>query len=347
MVKSLILGVAGAELTPFENQLIRTHDPLGMILFGRNCIDRDQIAKLTASFRALVGRDDAPVLIDQEGGRVQRIKPPMAPKYPSGKFYDALYQLSSVEAVEAAELGGFLIGCDLNALGIDVDCCPVADVRRNSTHDVIGDRALGYNAKQVGVLAGAQAAGLLRAGVMPIVKHCPGHGHSQCDSHHDLPVVGEATFDELKQTDFKPFADLNHLPAFMTAHLLYLALDQDAPATTSRPIIQNIIRQEIGFAGLLFSDDISMNALSGDISQRTTAAFAAGCDIVLHCNGVSSEMEQALGATPVLAGESLTRANIALPSRYSSTETATAGNTERFQTLMARVGFEFTMSASS
>jgi beta-N-acetylhexosaminidase len=261
--------------------------------------------------RDAVGRDDAPVLIDQEGGRVQRMGPPHWPAYPPGRAYGAMAGNDPSYRREIARLGARLMAHDLRAVGIDVDCVPVLDVPVAGAHDVIGDRAYGRDPETVAVLGRAAAEGLIAGGVLPVIKHIPGHGRAGADSHHDLPVV-TASREELERQDFVPFRHLADMPLAMTAHVVYTALDPERPATTSSVIISDIIRDHMRYDGLVMSDDLSMNALKGSLAERAEAAFAAGCDMGLHCNGRLDEMEAVAAATPELAGEARRRAEAAL-----------------------------------
>jgi beta-N-acetylhexosaminidase len=311
--RAFICAVAGTTLTPAERAFLREAEPWGLIVFRRNVETPAQLRRLTESFREAVGRD-APVLVDQEGGRVQRLGPPHWPSYPPGAAYAGLYQRNAGEGERAAYLGARLIGSDLAAVGIDVDCLPVADVPVAGADPVIGDRAYGNCPEQVAVLARAVAEGLLAAGVLPVLKHIPGHGRARVDSHQALPVVetGRATLDA---TDFAAFRLLADLPLGMTAHVVYTAIDALAPATTSVTVVHDVIREAIGFRGLLMSDDISMGALSGSVEQRCRGAIAAGCDMVLHCSGELVQMHAVAGAVPELGGESAARAAAALARR--------------------------------
>ncbi|HQF30352.1 MAG TPA: beta-N-acetylhexosaminidase [Hyphomicrobiales bacterium] len=310
-VRAYISGCAGTELKPEERALFADAPPWGLILFLRNCESPEQIEALVASFRELVGRVDAPVLIDQEGGRVQRLRPPLAPNYPPAARFGALHGLDAQAGIAAARLGARLIGADLAALGINVDCLPVLDLGLPVTHKVIGDRAYGGDMATVITLGRAVCEGLLSAGVLPVIKHIPGHGRAMADSHLELPVVATPAA-ELAATDFVPFAALADMPLAMTAHVVYSALDAERPATTSPTVISEIIRGHIGFSGLLMSDDLSMKALAGSFAARTEAAIAAGCDVVLHCNGEFDEMAEVAAAAPALSGEAERRANAAL-----------------------------------
>lgn len=312
-VAAFICGASGPKLTADEIAFFRDADPWGFILFKRNCETPDQIRALTDRMRDAVGRD-APVLIDQEGGRVQRLGPPQWPAYPTGRTYGDVFARSPEDGLAAARLGARLIAADLRALGIDVDCLPVLDVPVEGAHDVIGHRAYGLTPDVVSELGRAAASGLLDGGVLPVIKHIPGHGRAGVDSHHQLPVVTTPR-EELEATDFPPFRDAAALPLAMTAHVVYADLDPDAPATTSKTVIDEVIRGFIGFDGCLMSDDVSMQALSGSIGTRTAAAIAAGCDLALHCNGVLAEMVAVASAAPALAGHAARRAEAALAAR--------------------------------
>ena len=312
-MRAFITGLAGAALTTAERHFVQEAAPLGLILFKRNVTTPDAMRRLIAEFRTAVGRH-APVLVDQEGGRVQRLGLPHWPIYPPGAAYGAVFDRDPDAGLRAARLGGRLIANDLAQLGIDVDCAPVADVPAVGADPVIGNRAYGSDPAKVAALAGAFAAGLMEGGVLPVLKHLPGHGRATADSHQRLPVVtaDRATLDG---TDFAAFRPLCDLPLGMTAHVVFTAVDPVAPATTSANIVKHVIRDSIGFTGLLMSDDISMGALSGSLSERTRAAIAAGCDVVLHCNGVLSEMVDVAAEAPALAGAAARRAGAALAAR--------------------------------
>lgn len=309
-VRAFVSGCSALSLTEEEVRLFRTASPWGLILFARNIDSPDQVRGLIGAFRDAVGWA-APVLVDQEGGRVQRLRPPHWRDFPPAARYGALYAGDAMAGIEAARLGGRLIGAQLRALGITVDCAPVLDLRFTRTHAVIGDRAFGADAEAVATLARAMCEGLLAAGVLPVVKHIPGHGRATADSHLELPVV-DADAASLARTDFLPFRLLRDMPMAMTAHILYTALDADKPASLSAAIIGQVIRAGIGFDGLLVSDDVSMKALRGPIGERCRALFAAGCDMALHCNGDLAEMEEVAAAAPELAGAAKARAEAAL-----------------------------------
>ncbi|HYA06280.1 MAG TPA: beta-N-acetylhexosaminidase [Xanthobacteraceae bacterium] len=332
-MRAFITGVAGPALTDAERRFIREAEPWGLILFKRNVADPGSVRGLIDAFRAAAGWQ-APVLIDQEGGRVQRLGPPHWPSYPPGAAYGAVYDRRRDTGLAAAKLGARLIAADLAALGIDVDCAPIADVPVAGADPVIGDRAYGTEPAKVAALAGAFAAGLLEGGVLPVLKHIPGHGRATADSHEKLPVVNaeQAT---LKTSDFAAFRPLAALPLGMTAHVVFTAFDRVAPATTSATIVRDVIRDSIGFAGLLMSDDISMGALSGSLAERTAAAIAAGCDMVLHCNGKMPEMLAVAAAAPQLAGEAARRAAGALALRKPAAPIDAAASRAEFFKLMA------------
>ncbi len=300
MPKAVIFGCTGQALSATERAFFAEHNPLGFILFARNVATPDQVRELVAALRDSVGRPEAPVLIDQEGGRVARLRPPHWRAAPPAAEIAALADRNIDAACEAAWLNARLIGAELRGLGIDVDCAPVADVPVAGSHDVIGDRAYGTDPGRVATIARAAALGFIDAGVLPVIKHMPGHGRARADSHLELPVV-DTPREVLETTDFLPFRALADMPWAMTAHVLYSALDRERPATTSAAIIRDIIRGHIGFDGVLVSDDLSMKALGGSFAERTTAAIAAGCDVVLHCNGDFAEMEQVASAAPALS----------------------------------------------
>jgi beta-N-acetylhexosaminidase len=310
MTKAFICGVSSVTLTDDERDFLRVHQPWGLILFKRNVQSPNQISALTKEFREIVGRADAPVLIDQEGGRVQRMGLPVWPKYPPAARFNAL-SVSTQRKAELVRLSAHLMGLDLRACGINVDCLPVLDVPAPGGHNVIGDRAYAEDPERVALLGAAAAEGLMQAGVLPVMKHVPGHGRAGADSHLELPRV-DATMKELEAADFVPFQKLAHLPMAMTAHVVYSAIDPTGPATTSRKVVQEIIRQAIGFDGLLMSDDLSMKALSGSFAERTQALFAAGVDMALHCNGQLDEALPVAEASPRLDGKAAERAAKAL-----------------------------------
>lgn len=308
--RAFIVGCAGLTATPDETAFFRDADPWGFILFKRNIDTPQQVGSLTAALREAVGRADAPILIDQEGGRVQRMGSPHWPAYPPGAAYRRLVQ-DDLTGRALARLGAQLIAHDLRQVGINVDCLPVLDVPVPGAHDVIGDRAYGRDPRSVAAYGRAAAEGLLAGAVLPVVKHIPGHGRAFADSHEALPVV-QASREELEASDFEPFRVLADMPLAMTAHVVYTALDPHRPATTSPKVMAEVIRGHIGYDGLVMSDDLSMNALSGTLGERARAAFQAGCDVALHCNGRLEEMQAIASEAPILAGDPLRRAQVAL-----------------------------------
>jgi len=312
--RAFITGVSGLAPTHAEREFIRAERPWGFILFRRNIETPSQVSVLVSELRDLVGDADAPILIDQEGGRVQRLGPPHWPVYPPGAVFGALYDVDSQLGLTAARLSSRLIAADLADLGINVDCLPLADVPVSRADAVIGNRAYGTDPNKVATIARAVAEGLEQGGVLPVLKHIPGHGRATADSHFRLPRV-DTPRSELERTDFAAFQPLSDLPMAMTAHVVFSALDPVHPATTSATIIEQVIRGAIGFQGLLMSDDVSMNALAGSIADRTRAIAAAGCDMVLHCNGSLAEMREVAAGTPELTGRALKRAEQALAAR--------------------------------
>jgi beta-N-acetylhexosaminidase len=332
--RAFIAGLAGAVPTDEERAFFRDADPWGLIVFKRNIETPDQVRRLTEGFRAVVGRA-APVLVDQEGGRVQRLGPPHWPAYPPGAAYGQLYDRDPEEGLAAARLGARLIASDLAAVGIDVDCWPLADVPIAGADTVIGGRAYGTTPDKVAAIAGAIAEGLREGGVLPVVKHIPGHGRATADSHHQLPVV-TANRPDLEATDFRAFRLLAGLPLAMTAHVVFTAIDPVTPATTSATMVREVIRGLIGFDGVLMTDDISMQALSGTLGARSWAAIEAGCDMVLHCNGRLDEMHEVAAAVPPLAGAAERRAAAALAWRRGGPDIDIAAARSRFAALMAR-----------
>jgi len=282
--RAFITGITGTELSAAEREFIVTERPWGFILFKRNVANPSQIAALNAELRTVLGDADAPILIDQEGGRVQRLGPPNWPVYPPGAAFGRLYDTDSALGLTAARLSARLIADDLIQTGVTVDCLPLADVPVAGADAVIGDRAYGTEPGKVAAIARAVTDGLEQGGILPVLKHIPGHGRATADTHFSLPVV-DTLESVLEKTDFAAFQALADLPMAMTAHVVFSAVDAAHPATTSAKMIERVIRGSIGFQGLLMSDDVSMNALAGSIAERTRAAFAAGCDVVLHCNG--------------------------------------------------------------
>ncbi len=304
--RAAIFGLSGPSLSGRERDLFRAADPLGFILFQRNCIKPDQVRDLICDLKDCVGRDDTPILIDQEGGRVQRLKPPQWRAAPAGARFAALADHHEDDAVEAAWLNARMLAEELAALGITVNCAPVLDIPSPGAHAIIGDRAHGATPERVALLGRAISAGLLAGGVLPVIKHIPGHGRAGVDSHAALPVV-DADRATLERTDFAPFCALSAMPWAMTAHVVYTALDPDRPATTSARVIGEVVRDWIGFEGLLVSDDLCMNALSGSMAERAEATLSAGVDVVLHCNGNHAEMEAVAAVSPPLGPQTRDR----------------------------------------
>lgn len=306
----VIFGLAGPELGVDERALFQKYPPAGYILFQRNCVDPDQIRALTAELKALAGRDDVPILIDQEGGRVARLKPPHWPEFPAARRFAELYARAPVSALDAARFNARAIAETLRLLGITVDCLPVLDVPVEGAHDIIGDRAYGAEPTQVAALGRATLEGLRQGGVVGVVKHIPGHGRARADSHLELPVV-EASAAELAQ-DLAPFTSLADAPMAMTAHVVYSALDADRCATVSPVVIERVIRGEIGFQGLLMSDDLGMKALAGSFADKARACLAAGCDVALHCSGDFAEMREIAEAVPAISAPARDRLEAAM-----------------------------------
>ncbi|MFZ1965493.1 MAG: beta-N-acetylhexosaminidase, partial [Bradyrhizobium sp.] len=311
--------------------------PWGFILFKRNIEAPKQLALLVEQLKKCAGRSDVPILIDQEGGRVQRLGPPHWPAYPPGAVFGTLYDLDPVLGRSAARLSARLIAADLGELGISVDCLPLADVPVAGADAVIGDRAYGTEPGKVAAIARAVTEGLQDGGILPVLKHIPGHGRATADSHLRLPTVSTPK-NELERTDFAAFQPLADLPMAMTAHVVFSALDPVHPATTSATIIRQVIRGVIGFQGLLMSDDVSMNALSGSITERTRAIFSAGCDVVVHCNGKLDEMQEVAAETPELSGKALVRAEQALASRRTPQPFDRAAAWAELKAMMSKAG---------
>src|SRR3974390_300921 len=316
--RAFITGLAGLELSTNERAFLRATLPWGLIILQRNVSTPAQVGAFISSFREAVDAE-APVLVDQEGGRVQRLGPPHWPVYPPGARYGELYDREPAAGLAAARWAGHLIAADLQPLGIDVDCLPLADVPVTGGDPVIGDRAYGNEPGKVAAIAGAIAQGLMAGGVLPVLKHLPGHGRANADSHHKLPVV-ETDRATLERTDFAAFRPLAGLPLGMTAHVVFSAVAPVAPATTSVTMVRQVIRGFIGFQGLLMSDDVSMGARAGSIAERSPPALAAGCDLVLHCNGNLTEMSQVADAVQELAGDAARRSNDALALRKAPEE---------------------------
>ena len=301
----IIFAFSGLELTADERALFSACDPAGYILFKRNCDNPEQVRALTDSLRELSGRDDVPILIDQEGGRVARLGPPHWPVFPTGEIFGRLYERAPLSAIEAARVNALAIARLLFDLGINVDCLPLLDVPAPDGHDVIGDRAYGSDPMRVAALGEHTLRGLREGGVAGIIKHIPGHGRAAADSHLELPVV-TASRDEL-ETDLAPFRKLRDAPMAMTAHVTYTALDPDRCASLSPVVIGDIIRRDIGFDGFLMADDLSMKALGGSFAERATGVIAAGCDVALHCSGDFAEMAEIVEAAPPMTAAAVER----------------------------------------
>ncbi len=306
MRSAYITGLAGDALQHGERVLLAATRPAGIILFARNCQSAEQIKRLVADAKAAIGADDLLVLIDQEGGRVRRLRPPQWRELPPAAVYASLFCVDPAASIEAARLVARLTAHDLRELGINTNCAPVLDVPVPGAHDIIGDRAYGSDWRQIAALGRAVAEGHMAGGVVPVIKHIPGHGRSLADSHLELPVV-DATGSELEATDFAAFRALSDMPAAMTAHVVYTALDSTAPASTSATVTADIIRGKIGFDGLLMSDDLGMKALGGPFVDRAAAVIRAGSDVALHCGGDLVEMEAVAAGVPALAGPALRR----------------------------------------
>lgn len=314
MYKPVISDVEGLELRADELALFEEFPPFGFILFKRNCDNPDQVRKLTSQMRDCLGKDDVPILIDQEGGRVARLSPPHWKRYPAAGAYSKLYEINANLAEKAVHVHGNLMAADLIDLGINIDCFPDADLFYEGADKVIGDRSYGEFPDKVSVLARAAAEGMISGGVIPVMKHLPGHGRADVDSHDTLPIV-DTKIEELRITDFIPFRRMNDLPCAMTAHVVYSDIDKKKCATISKKVIENIIRKEIGFKGVLFSDDLSMRALSEDPAKNAVDALAAGCDLALHCNGTLEERKAVLKATTIMNANSEKRLGSILKQR--------------------------------
>lgn len=322
--KAFITGVAGTVLSTDEKAFIARYQPWGFILFARNITDGARLQALIADLRAACGRSNVPVFVDQEGGRVQRLRPPLAPDYPAAAELGALYRHDKQAGLRAAWLMARLIALDLAKYGFNADCLPLLDIPVAGSHGVIGARAYGDNAEIVSAMGQAAAQGLQAGGLLPVMKHIPGHGRAFTDTHKELARV-DASLEVLKATDFAPFKALGSLPCAMTSHVIYEAVDRDKPATLSAKVIETVIRGEIGFDGLLMTDDLSMKALRGDFGELARGALSAGCDVVLHCNGDMAEMLAVAENVPYLEGKALERAQKAencIRSAESADETA-------------------------
>ena len=300
-MQAAIYAPAGPELSADELAFFQDADPAGYILFRRNCVDRAQLRRLTDELRAIHGRADLPILMDQEGGRVARMRPPEWPSFPTGEKFDLLYRAAPSSAIEAARMNARALGLVMREVGVNVDCLPVLDVRQPGATDIVGDRAMGSEPMQVAALGRAVLDGLASAGVVGVVKHMPGHGRALVDSHKELPVV-HASEEEL-EVDLAPFERLRLAPMGMVAHILFTAWDAERPSSESPTIIDQIIRGRIGFEGFLISDDIGMEALKGSAGERAARTVAAGCDVALHCTGKFDEMIDVAGKIGALSAE--------------------------------------------
>ena len=300
-MQAAIYGLEGLELTADERHFFRDACPAGFVLFKRNCENQDQLLRLTDSLRELSGRDDVPILIDQEGGRVARMRPPEWPAFPAAEKFANLYRTAPSSAIEAVRANARALALMLQSVGVNVNALPLLDVRQEGATDIIGDRALGFEPMQVAALGRAVLDGMASAGVLGIVKHMPGHGRALVDSHKELPIV-TASAEEL-ETDLEPFERLSSAPMGMTAHVVYCAWDQNRPASLSPVVIHDIIRERIGFDGWLMSDDLGMEALQGDFASRAGGVIAAGCDVALHCSGKMDEMVAVASAVPAMGAE--------------------------------------------
>ena len=301
MMQAAIYGLEGFALKDEERDFFRDAEPAGYILFRRNCENPEQLLRLTNALRSLAGRDDVPIVIDQEGGRVARMRPPEWPAFPTAEKFDLLYRVAPSSAIEAVRSNARALALMLKSVGVNVNALPLLDVRQEGATDIIGDRALGSEPMQVAALGRAVLDGMASAGVVGIIKHMPGHGRALVDSHKELPVV-TATAEEL-ESDLEPFERLSSAPMGMTAHVVYAAWDPERPASLSPTVIRTIIRERIGFDGWLMSDDLGMEALQGDFASRASGVVAAGCDVALHCSGKMDEMMAVASAVPSLSAE--------------------------------------------
>jgi len=318
-MKPVIFGLSGPVLTADERAFFAEAEPAGYILFGRNVADKGQLRALTDDLRALHGRDDLLIMIDQEGGRVARMKPPVWPAFPPGQVFDALYDVAPMSAIEAARANAHAIAVTLRECGISVDALPLLDVRQEGASDIMGDRTLGAEPMRVAALGRAVLDGLRQGGVVGIVKHMPGHGRAMVDSHHELPTV--TADDAALDVDLEPFRTLNRAPMGMTAHIVYTAWDAERPASLSPTVIGEIIRGRIGFDGLLMSDDLDMKALKGDIPALAAGVVAAGCDIALNCWGRMDEMVGIADVLPEITEAGRARLDRAMASAAGDRDT--------------------------
>jgi beta-N-acetylhexosaminidase len=300
-MQAAIYGIEALELTADERQFFRDAEPAGYILFRRNCENQDQLLRLTDSLREISGRDDVPILIDQEGGRVARMRPPEWPAFPPAEKFANLYRAAPSSAIEAVRANARALALMLRSCGVNVNALPLLDVRQEGATDIIGDRALGSEPMQVAALGRAVLDGMASAGVIGIIKHIPGHGRALVDSHKELPVV-TASAEDL-EVDLEPFERLATAPMGMTAHVVYTVWDAERPASLSPIVIRDIIRERIGFDGWLMSDDLGMEALKGDFASRAAGVISAGCDVALHCSGKMDEMVAVASAVPPMSAE--------------------------------------------
>ncbi len=326
-----VFGIAGLSLTADEKAFFRDSNPAGYIMFGRNIGSKAQLRALTDELRALHGRDDLAILIDQEGGRVARMQPPLWPQFPAGEIFDKLYDIAPATAIEAARLNAQAIAVMLNEVGISVDCHPLLDVRQPDADNVIGDRALGSEPLRVAALGRAILDGLQRGGVVGVVKHLPGHGRTSVDTHKALPTVTAS--DEELTLDLAPFQTLKNAPMGMTGHLLFTAWDAETPSTLSKTVVQDIIRDRIGFDGLLFTDDLDMEALSGTVPDRAERAQVAGCDIALNCWAKMADMTGIAERLSPMSDKTRQRLDDAMS---TIADVSVAGAEEELASLLAR-----------
>ena len=326
-----VFGVAGLSLTASEKDFFRDSDPAGYIIFGRNIESKAQLRALTDELRAIHGRDDLAILIDQEGGRVARMQEPIWPRFPAGEVFDKIYDIAPATAIEAARLNAQAIAVSMREVGITVDCLPLLDVRQPDADNVIGDRALGSEPMRVAALGRAILDGLQRGGVVGVVKHLPGHGRTSVDTHKALPTVTAS--DEELELDLAPFKTLNKAVMGMTGHLLFTAWDPETPSTLSKTVVQDIIRDRIGFDGLLFTDDLDMEALSGTVPERAERAQAAGCDIALNCWARMDDMTGIAERLTPMSDKVQERLDLAMA---TIAETKDAGDADEMAALVAR-----------
>jgi beta-N-acetylhexosaminidase len=331
-----IYGLGGLELTPDERAFFREADPWGFIVFARNIADKAQLSRLCMNLRDCVGRD-APILVDQEGGRVRRLRPPTWSDFPAAERFADLFARDEEKGIEACRLNHRLMAHELREVGLTVDCAPMLDLRFEGAHDIVGDRSFGATVEQVAALGRAAMEGLVEGGVAPIIKHIPGHGRALADSHLELPRVSVSR-EELIETDFAPFKALNDAVMAMSAHIVFEDIEPDAPATIAPSVIEGVIRGDIGFDGLLMTDDLSMKALGGAMRDRGEASIRAGCDMLLHCNGEMDEMSAVAEAAPELTGKAGERAEKADPSGWAISEFDPRAAKARLDELMEAAG---------